>query len=427
MTSTARHLENKGFCHSCDTFACYFIGKHPQDWSELSTGLLSLRLTGATVLRDGALVARSVAISDGRITRGPLPAVDLEGYLVLPGIVDLHGDAFERHLAPRPRAEFPPETALRATDRDAAANGVTTAWMAHGWSWEGGRRGPDQAEAFLAALDRYRPQAQTDLRVQLRCETHTVATADRLLAAVRRHKVDYVVFNNHLAEAAALADSAPPGPSRWAQDIGRTPEDFLAALRAARAEAREVPRHLCRLAEAFDAWGVRYGSHDDPDGETRETFSMIGAKICEFPMRRSAAALARAVGDPVIMGAPNVVRGGSQAGNMPARDLIRDGLCCALVSDYHYPSLAAAAFRIVDEQLLDLPQAWALISERPAEIMRLPDRGRIDYGLRADLTVVHAGTRAVEATIAGGRLTHLTGGAAARFMAALGAVAMAAE
>lgn len=420
-------MKTRTSCHQGDTYACYPDANHPQIGLELSTGFLSLRLTGATVLRDDALVARSVAISGGRITKGPLPAVDLEGYFVLPGIVDLHGDAFERHLAPRPRADFPLETVLRATDRDAASNGVTTAWMAHGWSWEGGRRGPDQAEAFLVALDRYRPQAQTDLRVQLRCETHTVATADRLLAAVRRHGVDYVVFNNHLPEAAALAESAPAGLSRWAQEIGRPTEDLLSGLRSAREEAREVPRHLCRLAEAFDEQGVRYGSHDDPDGETRETFSMIGAKICEFPMRRAAAALARAVGDPVVMGAPNVVRGGSQAGNVSARDLVRDGLCNALVSDYHYPSLAAAAFRLVDAGLADLPRAWALISERPAEILRLADRGRIDYGLRADLTVVHAGTRAVEATIAGGRLTHLTGGAAERFMAAMGAVALAAE
>ena len=91
----------------------------------------SLRLTGATVLRDGALQSRSVAIEDGRISKGPLPEVDLSGYYILPGIIDLHGDAFERHLAPRPSAPFPIRTALRATDRDAAANGITTAWMAH--------------------------------------------------------------------------------------------------------------------------------------------------------------------------------------------------------------------------------------------------------------------------------------------------------
>ena len=80
----------------------------------------------------------------GRITRGPLPEVDLTGYLILPGIIDLHGDAFERHTAPRPSAPFPiAEVGLRATDREAAANGITTAWLAQSWSWEGGKRGPD--------------------------------------------------------------------------------------------------------------------------------------------------------------------------------------------------------------------------------------------------------------------------------------------
>jgi len=390
---------------------------------------LALRLTGATVLRDGTMQARSVAFAEGRITKGPLPAVDLTGYLVLPGIIDLHGDAFERHLAPRPSAPFPEQVALRATDREAATNGVTTAWLAQSWSWEGGRRGPEQAEALLCALDRYRPQALTDLRVQLRCETHMTDTADRLLAALRRHRVDYVVFNNHLDEAAELAETAPHELAHWARNAGRSPEDHQEAIRAARARAREVPRFLNRLAEAFDVLGVRYGSHDDPDGETRETYSMIGARICEFPTRRTAAALARAVGDPVLMGAPNVVRGGSQSGNIAAVDLLRAGLCDALVSDYYYPALIQAVFRLVDDGLMDLARAWALVSSAPASIIGLADRGVIDYGKRADLVILNEQTRAVEATICGGRLTHMSGEAAHRFLAAAwpGPDAMAAE
>jgi alpha-D-ribose 1-methylphosphonate 5-triphosphate diphosphatase len=388
---------------------------------------LSLRLTGATVLRDGALERRSVAIAGGRITKGPLPAVDLEGYFVLPGIVDMQGDALARHAAPRATADIELETALRAADREAAANGVTTAWLTQTWSWEGGRHGPDHAEAVLEALDRYRPQALTDLRVQLRCETHTPDTADRLLATLRRHRVDHVVFCNELNDAAALADSDPSALAERARRVGQAPQAYRQALGAARAQARAVPRHLCRLAEAFDRSGIRYGSLADPDGETRETFSMIGAKTCISPMRRAAAALARAVGDPVVLSAPALLCGGREAGDLAVRDMLRAGLCDALVSDYHYPSLAAAAFRLADEGLLDLPAAWALISERPAGIMRLADRGQIGYGRRADLTVVHAETRAVEATIAGGRLSYLTGEAATRFMAVRGAVALAAE
>jgi alpha-D-ribose 1-methylphosphonate 5-triphosphate diphosphatase len=387
----------------------------------------SLRLVGATVLRDGTMQQRSVAIEDGCISKGPLPEVNLDGYYVLPGIIDLHGDAFERHLAPRPSAPFPMHTALVGTDRDAAANGVTTAWMAHSWSWEGGARSPDHAEAFMAALESYRPRALTDLRIQIRCETHTVETRDRLLAAIRRYGIDYVVFNNHLDEAQQLAKTDRDRLVVWAKQAGRTPEEHLAIVDKAAEQSRDVPRYLCQLADAFDTLGVAYGSHDDGDGETRETYSMIGAKICEFPTARSAAALARAVNDPILMGAPNIVRGGSQSGNIAAVDLVRAGLCDALVSDYYYAALPQAAFRLVDDGVLEMPAAWAMISTKPAEILRLPDRGIIDYGRRADLVVINKSTRLVEATLCAGRVTHMSGEAAYRFLHAGENLRLAAE
>lgn len=386
-----------------------------------------LRLTGATILRDGEMQRRSVCIAGGLIDRGPFPEVDLTGYLILPGIIDLHGDGFERHVAPRPGAPFPLDSALAATDREAAAHGVTTAWLAQGWSWEGGARGPEGAEALLAALDGYRDRALTDLRVQLRAENHLVEAGPRLIETVRRHRVDLVIFNDHLEEAQEMRRLRPAAFAHWAWRNGRTPEAMAAAVEAAAARAREVPRHLCRLADAFDEMGVLYGSHDDPDGETRERYGMIGARIAEFPTTRRAAAAANAMGSPVLMGAPNVVRGRSQAGNVAARDLIAAGLCDVLVSDYHIPALAMAAWALVDAGLCDLPRAWGMISASPAEVMRMADRGRIAPGLRADLTVVNVATRSVEATVCGGRLSFLAGEAARRFVAQTVAMRMAAE
>lgn len=375
-----------------------------------------LRLTGATILRDGAMQDRTVAIASGRIDAGPYPAVDLSGYYILPGIIDLHGDAFERHIAPRPTAPFPVTMGLLGADKDAAANGVTTAWLAQSWSWEGGPRSPDFALSVMAALATYRPRALTDLRIQIRYETHELDSADRLLAAVRQYAIDYVVFNNHLDEAIATYAARPHHLETWAKNAGRTGAEMMAVVAKAKARSAEVPRKLCQLAEAFDTLGVTYGSHDDPDGETRESFAMMGARICEFPTSVSAASVAHAVGDPVLMGAPNVVRGGSQAGNVAAQALIRAGKCTALVSDYHYPALARAAFTLVEQGLRDLPQAWALISANPAQIMRLPDRGVIAPGKRADLVVIDKATQAVECTIVGGRIAYLAGAAAHRFV-----------
>ena len=386
-----------------------------------------LRLTGAQILRDGQLQRRSISFAQGRITRGPLPEVDLTGYLVLPGIIDLHGDGFERHMAPRPSAPFPMAAGFASFDREAAAHGVTTPYLAQGWSWEGGARGPDQAEEFLAALQMYRPHALTDMRVQIRAETHLVSETARLIAAVKRFAIGYVVFNDHLAEGLHMARLAPTDFAAWARKVGKTADELAHAIEEAELQAKLVPRSLCTLAEAFDAMGVVYGSHDDPDGETRERYGMIGARVAEFPLSRRAAVAAHAMNSPVVMGAPNVVRGKSQAGNVSAQMLVSDGLCDALVSDYHIPALPLAVWTLVDQGVASLPQAWAMVSSNPAEILRMPDRGRLDPGLRADMVVVNEASREIEATIAGGRLIYLAGEAAHRFMKLPLDQAMAAE
>ena len=154
---------------------------------------------------------------------------------------------------------------------------------------------------------------------------------------------------------------------------------------------------------------------------------MIGARIAEFPTTKQAARAAHAMMCPVILGAPNVVRGKSQSGNVSASDLVAEGLCDALVSDYHIPALSLAAWALVNRGLATLPKAWAMISTNPAEILRMPDRGRLDPGMRADLVVVNAATRDIEATICGGKLSYLAGEAGRRFMSAPHALRMAAE
>ena len=375
-----------------------------------------MRLTGAQVLQGGRIESGALGLAEGRLTDAPMPEVDLTGYTLLPGIIDLHGDGFEHHIAPRPTAPFPLLAGLASFDREAASHGVTTAFMAQSWSWEGGHRAPDQCEAVLAAVQAHAPLALTDLRVQIRAETHLVAETQRLIDVVRRFGVTYVVFNDHLEEGFAMSRADPVRFDHWAGKVGRTPQDLAGAIRAAMEARGEVARSLCQLAEAFDQMGVIYGSHDDPDGETREKYRMVGAHIAEFPLTHRAAAAAKAMFSPVLMGAPNVVRGKSQAGNVSATDLIAAGVCDALVSDYHVPALPLAVWALVDRGVLPLARAWALISTHPADILRLTDRGRLQPGLRADLVVMDTASRRIEATICGGRLTYLAGEAARRFM-----------
>ncbi|OWU82867.1 hypothetical protein ATO6_21385 [Oceanicola sp. 22II-s10i] len=375
------------------------------------SALPALRLTGAHVLRDGALRQRSVAVAEGLFTRGPLPVVDMSGYLVLPGIVDMNIGRVG--VAWHGRAD----RVLREAGRAAAAAGVTTGHLVQGWSWASGAEAPEQAAALASALARTGAEG-ADLRLTLRCETHTVETATDLLALAGTGAAACVAFVNTLDDALATASTRPEDFAVSAACAGRSAEAHMDRIRTARKQQREVPRHLCRLAEAFDRLGIIYGSHGDPDGETRETFSMIGAKVCGDPASRAAAALARAVGDPVVLSADGLARGEATQQARLAMDLMRDGHCDALMSGDSGPCLAAAAFRLSDVGVMPLQEAWALISTRPAEILRLPDRGRIAPGRRADLVAIHAESRRIELTLSGGRITHLSGQARERLMAA---------
>jgi len=376
--------------------------------------LTPLRLTGARVLLDGAMHDHPITLAEGCIADGAAPELDLSGYFLLPGIIDLHGDGFERHLTPRPTAPFDKRRALRSAAAELAVNGVTTAWFAQSWSWEGGFRSGEATCALLAALKAEQAALLADVRVQIRLETHVIEAFAEVEQAVAQFGVDYVVFNDHLTEAVMMAETMPARFAQWASQTKRSPEEMLAIVRAAQAKGPAVPAALARIAKTFCGLAVRMGSHDDATAQTRGFYRNIGADICEFPTTFDAARAAHAAGEPVLMGAPNVVRLGSQSGNIAAQSLVEAGLCDALVSDYYYPALAQAAWHLVDTKVMDLAAAWGLISYRPAQIMGLADRGHLGHGARADLIAVNAETRQVELTLSAGRLAHLSGALAAR-------------
>ncbi len=382
--------------------------------------LTPIRLTHAQTLMGGALVDHPLTIADGVITDGPAPEVDLTGYLLLPGIIDLHGDGFERHLSPRPSAPFEPKKALTSAAAELAVNGVTTAWFAQSWSWEGGFRSGDACVALLQALEGVREQVLADVRVQIRLETHVTDQHEAVRAAVARYGVDYVVFNNHLPEAVELAQHRPDRFAQWAAQTRRTTEEMLAIVAAAQEQGPQVPDALRKLAAGFAAQGLRMGSHDDGDAETRAFYRGLGARVCEFPTSFDAARAAHAAGEPVLMGAPNVVRGGSQSGNIAAQELIEAGLCDALVSDYYYPALSQAAWALADRGVCDLAKSWAMVSGNPAQIAGLSDRGHLGPGARADVVAVNPETHQVELTLCHGRVAHLSGALAAKVWARLG-------
>ena len=156
-------------------------------------------------------------------------------------------------------------------------------------------------------------------------------------------QVPYVVFNDHLPHDRLAEGRKPPRLTGQALKAGRNPDKHFELLLSMHARRDEVPAALDALCATLARQGVRMGSHDDATTRTRADWRARGAPIAEFPETLEAAEAARSAGDHIILGSPNVVRGGSHKGNASALDLITMGYCDALASDYHYPSPRRAA------------------------------------------------------------------------------------
>ena len=387
---------------------------------------LDLTLQGGDVLTPTGLErGGEIAIAAGVIQAPPARAagrdggrvIDLSGYLVLPGIIDPHGDGFERHLAPRRGAMKQMVEGVVATEAELAANGMTTAVLAQFYSWEGGLRSPEYAGQVFEAVAQVRADLVTDLLPQLRFETHMLEDYAGLAEKIAKWGLSYIVFNDHLPHERLADGRKPPRLTGQALKAGRNPDKHFEMLLQMHQRSAEVPAALEALCAQLRAAGLRIGSHDDQTAADRATWRTRGAEISEFPETQEAAEAARAGGDHIILGAPNVVRGGSHKGNASALDLIAMGLCDALASDYHYPSPRRAALMLARSGLLDLPAAWGLVSSGPARLLGLADRGDFTPGKRADLVILDKQSERVAATLSGGRVSYMSGEIAARFMA----------
>ncbi|SDD85999.1 alpha-D-ribose 1-methylphosphonate 5-triphosphate diphosphatase [Bradyrhizobium brasilense] len=366
-------------------------------------------IEGGRTLVDGALVetslrtaGRDIGALDAEQDRAVLH-IDASGLLVLPGIIDLHGDAIERQMMPRPGVDFPTDVALIDSDRQAIANGITTVFHGTTWSWEPGLRSAENARKLLDAIEALRPQLAADTRFHLRHETHNLEAEAEIIQWLGEGRIDLFAFNDH-------SNVKPKKRNQLAERTGLSVEAVNDMLDRIVARRPEVPASIARLAAAARAADIRMLSHDDNSPAMRQEFRALGAVIAEFPVNEETARDAAAAGDFIVFGAPNVVRGGSHTGWTKASDMIAQGLCSVLASDYYYPAQLLAAFRLADDGILPLARAWDLISSAPARAAGLADRGVLAAGRRADIIVVDDKVPLrprIVAVIAAGRLVHL--------------------
>ncbi|HEY6430826.1 MAG TPA: alpha-D-ribose 1-methylphosphonate 5-triphosphate diphosphatase [Acetobacteraceae bacterium] len=334
----------------------------------------------------GTVVIHGSTIAEVQPGRSHLPAAhDLADDFLIPGAVDLHTDNLERQVYPRSNARWPSRSAVIAHDTQCAAAGVTTVLDAFCLGDLGFDK--DRVRTFReGVIDLDALGAAGLLRAEhflhLRCE---VPAADmlELFDSVSHHpRVRMISLMDHTPGVGQYADL---DRYRALRRQGGFPdheiERRITHLQSARARLREPNRRA--LLDRLAGRKVALASHDDRTETEIAENAAVGIGVSEFPVTMIAARAARAAGMHVIAGAPNLVRGGSHAGNVSVAELLQHELVDGFASDYVPSSMIEAAFRAARH--VALPSAVTMITDRPARIGGLHDRGRIAAGLQADL------------------------------------------
>lgn len=359
--------------------------------STVQTADATVAVVGGRVVTPETVIDGGVRIDGERIAAvGDVDAdadtvIDADGRLVLPGLVDIHGDDIEGHLHPRSGARMDTAMALASADRANAAAGITTKFHAISFELdESENRSPalaaDLTEAITTAED-----LLADHRLHARCEVTQPECVDGVLTVLDNGDADLVSVMSHI-----------PGKGQF-RNIESFREYYEESANHTVEEAEEMIEKRCDvpmatirervdevLAHAHEA-GIVTASHDDEDPEEVRRLADAGVDITEYPITLDTAERAAEAGMTTAMGAPNLVRGGSQWGNLATAEGIEAGVVDTLVADYHPPSMLASVFVDTGDPL---PERVRRVSATPADVIGASDRGRIEAGKRADLIVV---------------------------------------
>jgi alpha-D-ribose 1-methylphosphonate 5-triphosphate diphosphatase len=342
---------------------------------------------------DGTIVVRDGMIADIQPGRSTVPAHDMEGDYLSPGLVELHTDHLETHYSPRPGVAWNLMASVQAYDAQIATSGITTVFDCFRMgSDEDNGYGPGEMRRLADALKdaQARDRLRAEHRVHLRCEV----SAHNVIEELEEFR------DEGLVGLASLMDHAPGQRQFQTMDKyilyykkkrGLTDAEFEEFIKRRQEEsARYSDRHRAEIAEHCHAMGITLASHDDATLDHVDDAIRLGIKLAEFPTSVEAAKASHDAGMSVLMGAPNIVRGGSHSGNVAAMDLAKLGILDVLSSDYIPFSLLHSVFVIArDLETVSLPQAMRMVTKTPADTVGLTDRGEIAAGKRADLVRVH--------------------------------------
>jgi len=373
------------------------------------------------VLSNRVIERGALRIEDGliaEISETPIAVADIEGngLLLLPGMIDMHGDMIEREIEPRPGMRMPIDMGLRDLDMKLATAGITTAYASLSFapgSTYGHMRSYDFTSALIRAVVAARPNLLIDHRVHARFEVTFPAALSVVKELVGEGAVDLVSLCDHTPGQGQYRDldlQAANMSKNKGISLEAAMEQLQQRIRDRKETAGDMTETLRAITQYCAMHGVPVASHDDDTVEKVTLMDQLGANISEFPVTLEAAEEAHRRGMLNAMGAPNALRGQSYSGNLSARNAHAAGVLDLLAADYHPSAMLPALLVLAETDPDGLAGAARLTSRNPARALGLEDRGEIRIGLRADLAVAsRTGVGQVHATFSRGRIVHSDG------------------
>lgn len=357
---------------------------------------MAVSIANADIVTPHAVIRGGLAVENGMISEigAEHGGEDFNGDLLIPGLIDIHTDNLEKHFFPRPGVDWNTQSAAIIHDGMCASVGVTTVFdslSVGSWSSNEARH----LENMIKLVDGLEQATQAGMLksqhfIHWRCETSSPVLADLLDQLIDKELTRLLSVMDHTPGQRQYPD-IEKHKARWREHLGLSASEIEERIESALAnQAKFSPANRETVSKVAKARDLSLASHDDQLPSHVEEAKAIDAHISEFPTTLEAASLAKEYGMTVVMGAPNLMRGGSYSGNVSASDLAHEGLLDAFASDYVPRSMIEAAFALTKEPFgWSTPEAVATVTKAPAESVGLTDRGAIEDGKRADFIRVH--------------------------------------
>ncbi|TKI69376.1 alpha-D-ribose 1-methylphosphonate 5-triphosphate diphosphatase [Sulfurimonas crateris] len=350
-------------------------------------------IRSTNILIDGKFQSADIVIKKDTISQiAPYKsldvAIDFADKRVVAGFVDLHGDAIEKEIEPRPGARFPTSMAVVELDKKLSMAGITTMFHAVGFNDQelSKGRGTQQSRELIEEI--YQANTQhlgVDNLIHARFEITSESSLETLKELIIAKKINLLSIMDH-----------SPGQGQF-KTLEAWKKYFLKTYAINEDEVQEylekkASKDKKSVVEDLVAFSISHRlpvlSHDDDCLEKLNTLKALGVSFSEFPLSLEVAKVAKEMGIKTGMGAPNIVRGGSQSGNIAAVELIKNGVCDYLCSDYHPASMLLSPYKLQKDIDLSLEEGFAMISSTPAKLAGLENRGEIKEGYLADIVII---------------------------------------